>query len=347
MSAWRLTGPELRDWVDGLLAEGRTVVAPVRKDALRIFRPIRSAAEASLEQGKTRWSPKEYLFPRTERVFSYAARGSAVTIRPVQDSDQPQVLFGVSPCDAAGFRRLDAIFLGEPGDALYASRRGRSVVVSLACVEAGPECFCAAVGGHPAGEEGVDVQLLPLGEDWIVRSLTAGGEEVTRSLVGRPAATEADLRSAREPADRLAAEVGRKPIAREWAAVLERSFEAPLWDAIGMQCMGCSICNYLCPSCSCFDIQDSGSAWCGDRCRSWDSCTFALFTRHASGHNPRATQPARYRQRVLHKLAYYPATHDGQFMCVGCGRCARYCPGGLSIQDTALTVLAAEGSLDA
>ena len=105
--------------------------------------------------------------------------------------------------------------------------------------------------------------------------------------------------------------------------------------------MGCSICNYLCPSCSCFDVQDRGTAACGERCRSWDSCTFALFTRHASGHNPRPTQPSRYRQRVLHKFAYFPLSNQGRLMCVGCGRCARHCPVGLSIQDSVQQVLAA------
>jgi formate hydrogenlyase subunit 6/NADH:ubiquinone oxidoreductase subunit I len=113
---------------------------------------------------------------------------------------------------------------------------------------------------------------------------------------------------------------------------------------VGQRCLGCSICNYLCPSCSCFDVQDSGNAYCGERCRSWDSCTFALFTKHGSGHNPRATQPSRYRQRVLHKFAYYPSAHGGEWMCVGCGRCARHCPVGLSIRDSAAQIAAAAGA---
>ena len=42
----------------------------------------------------------------------------------------------------------------------------------------------------------------------------------------------------------------------------------------------------------------------GKRLRCWDSCGFALFTLHTSGHNPRQTQAQRWRQRLLHKFSY-------------------------------------------
>jgi len=63
----------------------------------------------------------------------------------------------------------------------------------------------------------------------------------------------------------------------------------------------------------------------GVRLKSWDSCCLPIFTRHASGHNPRATRGARYRQRVMHKFAYY-VDKFGVTACVGCGRCSVSCP---------------------
>jgi ferredoxin len=136
-------------------------------------------------------------------------------------------------------------------------------------------------------------------------------------------------------------------IASGAAAALEASFGAPLWETLGRPCLGCGICTYACPSCSCFDVGDSGDAACGERCRSWDSCTFGLFTRHATGHNPRAGQAARYRQRVLHKFSYYPQTHDGELMCVGCGRCLTLCPVGMDVRATVAQVVAATEGADA
>ncbi len=340
-TGWRLSNGELTEWLSGLLREGKRVIAPVEKDGLRVFRAVAPADDVCLASGKTRWSPKEYLFPRTEAIFSYAVRGNEVTIQSAPAEEAEQVLFGVRPCDVAGLRRLDAIFMGGQTDSLYAARRSRSTVVSLACAAAEPECFCTAVGGHPAAEEGSDVQVLEAGEGWIVRPLTPKGEALTASLRDRAAASAEEWAHARERVDRVAESLRKNPVAREWAGVLEKSFDQPLWEALGQRCLGCSICTYVCPSCSCFDVQDSGNAWCGERCRSWDSCTFALFTRHASGHNPRPTQASRYRQRVLHKFAYFPLANEGQFMCVGCGRCVALCPVGMSIQDSVERVVAA------
>ena len=45
-----------------------------------------------------------------------------------------------------------------------------------------------------------------------------------------------------------------------------------------------------------------------------------------SAGQPRATQTERFRQRFMHKLIYFPMNNDGDFSCVGCGRCALRCP---------------------
>ena len=63
-----------------------------------------------------------------------------------------------------------------------------------------------------------------------------------------------------------------------------------------------------------------------------------MFTHHASGHNPRPTQAARYRQRVMHKFKYFPERF-GLIDCVGCGRCVRTCGVG---QDLVVTLTAIE-----
>ena len=342
MRGWRLSRGELMEWLRGLLREGKRVIAPVEEEGLRLFRAVESAEQVCLAPGKTRWSPKEFLFPKTEALFSYSVQGEQVTLDGARVAEAEQVLFGVRPCDAAGLRRLDAIFLNGERDSLYADRRGRSTVVSLACDEAEPECFCTAVGGGPAAEDGSDLQLLTAGEGWLVVPLTPKGEALTAVLKDRAASLSSEeWARARERVQRVEESLRRSPIAREWARVLESSFDLPLWEALGRRCLGCSICTYVCPSCSCFDVQDTGNAWCGDRCRSWDSCTFALFTRHASGHNPRPTQASRYRQRLLHKFAYFPLEHEGQFMCVGCGRCVKLCPVGMNIQESVQHVVAA------
>ena len=40
----------------------------------------------------------------------------------------------------------------------------------------------------------------------------------------------------------------------------------------------------------------------------------------------------------MHKLVYYPSTHDGEFGCVGCGRCLQKCPISMNIVKVAKTL---------
>ncbi|UCE48236.1 MAG: 4Fe-4S dicluster domain-containing protein, partial [Phycisphaerales bacterium] len=81
---------------------------------------------------------------------------------------------------------------------------------------------------------------------------------------------------------------------------------------------------YLCPTCHCFDIVDEANWHMGQRRRNWDCCSHPMFTKHASGHNPRPDQASRCRQRLMHKFKYFPERF-GQIACVGCGRCTRAC----------------------
>lgn len=342
--ARRLDEADLRRWIDALLAQGRQVLAPVERDGLRRVAPIAAAEEACLGAGKPRWSPKEALFPRSETLFSFRRAGDQVTLRQPPAEQALQVLLAVRPCDAAGLVRLDRVFADTDGT--YAARRARTTVVSLACDEAAPECFCTAVGGAPDGAQGSDAQLLRLAGGWLLRALTPAGEQLV-ALASGSAAGPADEAEAAGRVAAAVATMAASPAVASCAAALEASFGAPLWEALGRPCLGCSICTYACPSCSCFDVADLGSEACGERCRSWDSCTFGLFTRHATGHNPRPTQAARYRQRVLHKFAYYPQTHGGESMCVGCGRCLTLCPVGMDVRATVARVAAATEGTDA
>jgi len=112
---------------------------------------------------------------------------------------------------------------------------------------------------------------------------------------------------------------------------LDEMYDDPFWDELHLRCLGCGVCTYLCPTCHCFDIVDEGNGAAGQRLRNWDTCQFALFTHHTSGHNPRPTGRERMRQRVMHKFNYF-VSNFGDIACVGCGRCVRECPVNLDIR---------------
>jgi ferredoxin len=339
---WRLNGTELRQWLDGLIAEGREVIAPVATDALRLFRPIDEGADADLRPGKTRWAPKEWLFPRTESLYEYTLESSGPELRDPEPPDRERVLLGVRSCDAAGFTRLDAVFVGgRVVDPLYAARRERTTVVGLACREAEPECFCTAVNGSPGGTEGLDLQIVPLGDDWLIRVLTEKGEALVSDEWQEASRSAWEL--AEDQERQVAEQIGREPVPEDRARILEAQFEHPVWKEISRRCVSCSVCAYVCPSCSCFDVHHEGNAWGGREFRCWDACTHSLFTLHASGHNPRQGPAARYRQRSLHKFAYLAPDEEDVVRCVGCGRCTVHCPVGIDIHEAVTRVVASAG----
>ncbi len=340
--AWRLSDAQLREWIDRLIDDGCTVVAPVMEDSLLLFRPIPSADRAVLlPSGKTRWSPKEFLFPPSETLYDFAVDGGSVRLSSPPNEEACLVIIGMRPCDAAGLAIIDDTFLGDIPDSIYGQRRGRTTIVSAACAAADPECFCTAVGGSPAGTVASDLQIVPLDDDWLLRSLTERGAALVESAAGNwQPASEEDLKKAEDLGTRVAAQIKRGPIQREWGRLLEEGFEHPAWESASEHCLSCSACAYVCPSCTCFDMHHQGNVWRGSQCRSWDACTYARFTLHASGHNPRASKSDRYRQRVLHKFAFM---EEGgmAFRCVGCGRCITLCPAGVDIYEVVSTVVRA------
>ena len=340
--SYRISRAELDKWVAALMSGGKQVIAPVERRGVRAFRVLTSGEELCLDDGKTQWSPKEHLFPRTEELFSHRVDDGKIHLTEPVGPKSDRVLFGVRPCDASGLGCVDDV-LGP--DAIYARRRARTFIVALACPDSEPECFCTAVGGAPDGTEGSDVLVVPLPKAWLVRSLTAGGETLLASTSKHwKEASDEDWATAKAQGEKVAKKMRGQPIARDWAQKLEERFESGTWGQLAKSCVGCSICTYVCPSCTCFNVEDEGSAACASRCRSWDSCSYGNFTLHASGHNPRPDQASRYRQRVLHKFSYFPQAHGGKPMCVGCGRCANLCPVGLDIHEAVHAVMSKEAS---
>ena len=93
-------------------------------------------------------------------------------------------------------------------------------------------------------------------------------------------------------------------------------------------CIGCGRCNFVCPTCTCFTMQDISyreNADVGERRRVWASCQVDGYTDIAGGNSFRQKQSDRMRFKVMHKI-YDFEKRFGFPMCVGCGRCDTVCP---------------------
>ncbi len=67
--------------------------------------------------------------------------------------------------------------------------------------------------------------------------------------------------------------------------LLETRYDHPIWEHNSSLCYSCGSCNMVCPTCYCFDVQDSVD-WTldsGERVRKWDSCMLRDFAQVAGG----------------------------------------------------------------
>jgi ferredoxin len=327
--------------VADLVKAGTEVVAPARAaDGKVDYRRIGGFAEISWDGGLPRRSLKEQFLPATEPLFSWKQDHAGITLEPVSSTFGPRVVLAARPCDAAGVEVLDKVMGWDYRDEPWFGRREATTIVSLACSGVDQSCFCRVVGLSPETEKGADLVLYPVENGFVAKPVTEKGE----ALVSAHAAlfAEASAYSAAETAAAPkavalpSAGTGALEDPVDLGAIhrwLGANFEHPIWEEIAFRCHGCGACASVCPTCHCFDIVDEPEGITeGTRRRNWDTCQEGRFTLHASGHNPRAHQNARFRQRVMHKFYIYPEKF-GETLCTGCGRCVRDCPGGMDLPE--------------
>lgn len=273
----------------------------------------------------TALSFKEHIFPKTEPIFFYKKTSEGVELLDPPAEYPKTVIFGARPCDAAATDILSKVFNWDYRDAFFNGRADASIRIGASCRYRDDQCFCTSVGLSPASTRGSDLFLhdAPDG-DRLLEVVTEKGQH----FLGN------HLRLFDEP-------IGAQPVPIEGPeprfdaagvrAWIQGHFEDPFWSKLGEVCLGCAQCAFAYPVCHCFDIVDEDDTIDGGRrMKNWDACQPGLFTRHASGHNPRDTQAKRYRQRISHKFSYYPEKF-GEVLCTGCGRCTRGCPIGMDI----------------
>lgn len=312
---------DLRDWLHNI-ARDRLLIAPVQMEGAYYFRAVRSADEVALDYTQSTVSPKEWFFPRADTLFTVVPRDGSVALEPPGVPGR-RVLFGIRPCDARALAVLDRPFLMEPADNLYQERRANTILVGLACsAQPFPECFCTSLGGGPHEAEHVDLLLVESGDGYTATAVTDKGRELL---------AEAALGESREvpPPPQIANVVPTAGAAER----LRLAFDDPYWQRLADRCLGCKMCTFLCPTCHCFDIRDCQVEGSTERVRCWDGCQSSHFTRLAGGHNPRGKKAARLRQYYAHKYLYFPERF-GVVQCVGCGRCAHFCPVNIDIRET-------------
>jgi len=366
---YQLTREDLGALFDALAADGRAIFAPTARDGAIVYGRARGPDDLpaglieSQAPGRYRLidrgrggdgealfahtlgpdSPKRFLHPPRLRLFTAARRGEGFAITEGPDLPRRLALIGPRACDlaAVAIQHRALVEVGE--DPHYAARREALFIVAVQCVRAGDACFCPSMGGGPRLTAGFDLALTEIIDGEGHRFVLEIGSPAGATLAERLPLTPAPASDAPEAAAaRAEAQITRRLNTRGLRERLLASLESTAWDAIAERCLGCAGCTMVCPTCFCTTVQDTtrltGEA---DRTRTWDSC-FHLDFSYIHGGPVRPGLGPRYRQWLTHKLATW-GDQLGTPGCVGCGRCATWCPAGIDIVQEA-TAIAGEAT---
>ncbi|WP_322741392.1 4Fe-4S dicluster domain-containing protein [Fervidicoccus fontis] len=290
---------------------------------------------------KTPQSIKNIVHPSSQLFLKTKSDYSSYAVYDNESGDK--VLFGIRPCDLNSLYILDKMLSEDP----YYSHRRETIkgIVVQECTIPGKYCFCSKVGTGPNTESGFDISYAFIGEYLVVfKSGSKLGESVLSKLFLREA-NEEEVKLYNEKIKNAKDTIEKNfPLdVKDIEGALEKSInDAELWKEISKDCIGCSNCNMVCPTCTCTefidDIRMNGNA---ERKRIWVGCLSPVYGQIAGMHF-RKEQYMRYRHFVLHKFLF-SKKEIGTKICVGCGRCIAFCPLRLDLRKTLNSVVSIYG----
>lgn len=257
---------------------------------------------------KSDYSFKEVLIAINETLFYFTEDQTTIPKGPEKD-----ILIFLRACDMHAVKRLDEIYLKNGFEDFYYARvRERARFILMGCENTCDSGFCVSMGTNKTDDYDayikVDDDAVIMDVKW--DALIADVEEAEAVEVIPDYVTE-NKEKVTLP----------KNLSNE-------TFKSEIWKEYGDRCIACGRCNFVCPTCTCFTMQDifyKDNAKVGERRRVWASCQIDGYTEMAGGHGFRKTQGERMRFKVMHKIYDYEKRF-GYPMCVGCGRCDDVCP---------------------
>jgi anaerobic sulfite reductase subunit A len=274
-----------------------------------LYGEIATADEIETDR-KSDYTFKEAFLPMSQTLFYFTEDD----IREPATVEKPALIF-LRSCDFHAVRRLDEIYLKNGGPDVYYNRlRARCRFVLMGCPQAFESCYCVDMGTNIS--EGWDASFEKKDGSYY---MAAALPELSELLEGHAA----------EIVDVTPSHVTETPVRVSIPDNLSiKVAKASMWQEYGSRCISCGRCNFACPTCTCFTMQDifyRDNGKVGERRRVQASCMVDGFTDVAGGGSYRKKNGERMRFRTLHKV-YDFKKRFGFHMCVGCGRCDDICP---------------------
>ncbi|MDK0918786.1 anaerobic sulfite reductase subunit AsrA [Clostridium perfringens] len=266
---------------------------------------------------KSDFSYKEVLLPITQTLFFFTEdKFSEASV------EEKNILIFLRSCDMHSLRRIDDIYLRNGfEDPYYKKLREKAKFIVMGCENSFDNCFCVSMGTNKTDEYSA---YIGLDNDEVL--LDIKDEELSKIF-------EAVESNEEEVSPKFVEE--NETLVEVPEGIDLNIIKSTVWNEYSERCIACGRCNFVCPTCTCFTMQDvfyKDNENAGERRRVWASCQVDGYTDMAGGHSFRKDKGQRMRFKVMHKVYDYKKRW-GYHMCVGCGRCDDICPEYISFSE--------------
>lgn len=259
---------------------------------------------------KSQFSYKEVLLPISQTLFFFTENEMKEA-----DMEEKAPLIVLRSCDMNSLRRIDDIYLRNGfEDPFYKKIREKAKFILIGCENSFENCFCVNMGTNKTEE--YDMYLKVNGKEVVLDVKDTGLNKVISKFENTSLEVTPDFVIENEVKVNIPENLSQDVM------------KSKMWDEYSERCIACGRCNFVCPTCTCFTMQDifyKENEKSGERRRVWASCQVDGYTDMAGGHSFRNDKGQRMRFKALHKVYDYKKKW-GYHMCVGCGRCDDICP---------------------
>ncbi len=333
------------------LLDEYAVYGPILKESFKDknffnFAKLEEPDELRLDYHYSYQTPIKVFFPNNEVLTTFKVSDISKTKEVVEK--EKKVLFGVKTCDLYALSVMDNAFTKSPGDKHYLARRDDTIIIGLYCQSpCRDNAFCHDKGTNqifdphsPSGHHLYDLMFWDAGDKYVVQAATPQGEKFVKKNKSFGKFTgyfDQFVEDFQETQNKTFV----KQIVKDFTMLKDEvhdaiipTWESDMWNEFSEKCVSCGSCNYVCPTCNCFDTCETVELNLedGQRCRKWDSCMNNDFAVVAGGENFREQQGTRLRHRVF-KKEIYQLKQNGVSGCIGCGRCNCTCIADISLID--------------
>jgi sulfhydrogenase subunit beta (sulfur reductase) len=252
--------------------------------------------------------------------------------------ERPLTLIGMRGCDFEALEILDKVFgEGDITDPFYMNNRSNVLLLGADCTDCGNTCFCTTVKGKPYPEKLFDLNFTPIKEGYVVEVGSQKGQKLIEENPGLFFEAYSNHLDSKEKTrsrtlQRLDDKNKEYDLRFKLSATHKASLTSDVWKTLTKDCVECSACNFICPTCSCFLLFEEAKEKNNERYKVWDACLKSSYAKVAGGTNPRGRLHERLQNRYHCKFDY-SFDRLNRYTCVGCGRCIDGCAGNIDMRN--------------